>query len=163
MRNTAIAAAAAAIVGLIASAGAVFAAANLNVSPNGLTFTGVALGTTSAPQTVTIKNGGAAIHIGGFALSNGFNAINDKCSGTNLAPRANCTVGVTFTASKKGTVEGELSVETGATSPPVPLSLLERGNATRSSAMRSPFPEGEATVLGVKGLRGIGGSTEYDV
>ncbi|MGH7812415.1 MAG: SBBP repeat-containing protein [Candidatus Binataceae bacterium] len=144
MRNIAIAAAAS-IAGFVGFVAVVFAAASLTVSPNSLTFDGVALGTTSAPRTVAIKNrGGAAIHIAGLALSNGFNAIDDKCTGANLARNANCTVGVTFTASRSETIEGELAIETETTSPLTPLPFGE-GNRKENFASRSPFPEGEGS------------------
>ncbi|MGH7813573.1 MAG: choice-of-anchor D domain-containing protein [Candidatus Binataceae bacterium] len=136
MRSIAIAAGAASILGLIGFVTIVFAAASLSVSPNSLTFDGVALGTTSAPQAVTIKNRGAAIHIGSFALSNGFNVIDDKCTGAKLAAGATCTVGVTFTASQAGTINGELAIST--TPPP-----SGEGNQKENFASRSPFPEGE--------------------
>lgn len=89
-------------------------AVGLAISPSSLSFDRVALGTTSAPQTVTITNqSGAPAGISGIAVSAGFTVINDKCSGNQLAANASCTAGVTFTASQPGGVRGELSISTG--------------------------------------------------
>ncbi|HVN64924.1 MAG TPA: SBBP repeat-containing protein, partial [Candidatus Binataceae bacterium] len=102
------------MLGLAGFMAAAFGASGLSVSPNTLAFDGVPVGTTSAPQTVTIANrSGKAMLIGGLLASSGFKVINDNCTGKALASGENCTVGVTFTASVPGNAAGELSISMG--------------------------------------------------
>jgi hypothetical protein len=83
--------------------------ATVSISPNPLTIT-LPTGSASGTGTVTLTNtapvaGGASITVtnvavsGGSLLTNFFNGVigADNCTGSTLAPGANCTVGVRFT------------------------------------------------------------------
>ena len=78
----------------VAGAGAV-------VTPFELRFGNVPVGTTSAPQTLTVKSTGtSALNITGMQFRNPpvdpFQKLSDTCTGMSLAPGSTCTVQVTF-------------------------------------------------------------------
>jgi hypothetical protein len=86
----------------------------LGFTPAKLIFkTPEAIGTTSAPLTVTVTNKGAsAVAISGLSASPGFAVApsgTKPCSGS-LAAKAKCTFQVTFTPSVTGLTEGSISV-----------------------------------------------------
>ena len=85
-------------------------------SPTSLTFGPQNSGTTSPPQTVTVKNTGtAALSITGLQIETDFQAEgsdfqiqSSDCTDGNIAPNATCTINVTWTPS-----EGASLPETG--------------------------------------------------
>jgi hypothetical protein len=85
-----------------AAGGPVFSASNP------LTFDFVAVGSTSAQKNVTVTNtGDAALTFGAVDLSGRDSAdyaiVANGCAGRSLAPRATCSVGVTFSPKTAGT------------------------------------------------------------
>src|SRR5439155_913095 len=79
------------------------------LSPTSLSFTNQALGTTSAPQPVTLTNtGSATLTIWSIAASGDF-AQTSNC-GTSLAIGASCGINVTFTPSAIGSRAGALNI-----------------------------------------------------
>jgi hypothetical protein len=76
------------------------AAAGALVNPTLLNFGSVPAGTTSAPQTLTVKSTGtSALNISSLTFNGSvslFNKLNDTCTGTSLAPGTTCTVQVTY-------------------------------------------------------------------
>lgn len=78
-------------------------------SPTALTFGPQAVGTTSAPQTVTLSNPGTffSIPIGGGLITGDFAATND--CGSTLAPLSSCHFFVTFTPTAPGVRTGTLN------------------------------------------------------
>lgn len=92
----------------------------VSLTPTSLTFTGVAVGTTSAPQTLTLTNNGTtSITISSIVASpNPPFAYSSTTCGSSLGAGASCTISVTFTPQNTQLASGTLSVtDTGAGSP----------------------------------------------
>ena len=107
------------------------------LSPTSLTFASQNVGSTSAPQTITLTNGGtAALAITSIAASGDY-AQTNTC-GTSVAAGANCTISVTFTPTAAGTRTGTVTVTDNAASSPQTASLTGTGTAVGPSAALSP-------------------------
>jgi hypothetical protein len=79
------------------------------VSPGSLTFSNQNVGTTSATQSVTLSNkGAAALTIASIVTSGDF-GVNDNCKGS-VAANSLCTISVTFTPTATGLRTGTLTV-----------------------------------------------------
>ena len=100
----------------------------LTLSPPSLSFGSVMVGSTSSPQTVTVTNIGTAtasfVTPFGFAIGGPNSADFEEQSscGTSLAPKASCTVAVTFKPTATGARTGSFVVRQGAASVHIPLS-----------------------------------------
>lgn len=83
-----------------------------SLSPTGLSFGNVNVGTTSAPQTVTLTNNEPTTLSFTFAASGNYSAIGSGTSpcGTSLAAGAKCTMSVTFTPTANGAILGAVTV-----------------------------------------------------
>jgi len=98
------------------------AAPVVSLSSTSLTFTSQALGSTSAPQTITMTNTGtAALTIAGITVTGDFAQLN-TC-GTGLAPAASCAINVTFTPTVAGSRTGVLTITDNAASSPQVVNL----------------------------------------
>jgi hypothetical protein len=98
------------------------AAPVVSLSSASLTFTSQALGSTSAPQTITMTNTGtAALTIAGITVSGDFAQLN-TC-GTGLAPGASCAINVTFTPTATGSRTGLLTITDNAAGSPQVVNL----------------------------------------
>jgi len=96
------------------------------LSPSSLTFGPQPVGTSSSPQTVTVKNTGTAnLSIIGINISGDF-SLSRTC-GPPLAVGASCTISVTFKPSASGTRAGTLTVADNATPPTQTASLTGTG------------------------------------
>jgi hypothetical protein len=110
-----------------------------SVTGGPLNFGSVAVGATSASQTLTLHNTGTASLTGisvapsvaQFARSGG------TCS-TTLAANAICTITVTFTPSAPGSVTGTLATSANVAITGVPVSLSGTGVAAVTSATFTP-------------------------
>jgi hypothetical protein len=101
------------------------------VAPGILTFNGQPVGTTSAPQVVTLTNdGSAAMTIAGIQTIGVF-AHTTNCGGS-LAAGANCTVSVTFNPTAPGMNSGVLMIADNAPGNPHTVDLI--GNAVAGPA-----------------------------
>ncbi|HEX8997896.1 MAG TPA: choice-of-anchor D domain-containing protein [Ktedonobacterales bacterium] len=105
----------------------------VTLNPSSLTFSSQTVATTSAAQSVTLTNSGAAaLSISSIALS-GTNATDfaqtNTCpTGTStLAAGANCTISVTFTPSATGTRTASVTISDNATGSPHSVSLTGTG------------------------------------
>jgi hypothetical protein len=86
-----------------------------------------AVGTTSAPQTVTLTNTGTTeLKIQSMKASAAF-AMTSTC-GTRVAPGANCTISATFSPTKQGAKQGTISIVDNASSKPQVIELLGTGD-----------------------------------
>ncbi len=86
------------------------------------------VGTTSAPQPVTLSNyGTATLNISSITRSAGFGETDD-CSGS-LVSGSSCTISVTFTPTVTGTESGTLTVTDDAPGNPQTVSLSGTGVA----------------------------------
>src|SRR5258708_23927896 len=98
-----------------------------SVSSTSLTFGSQSVGTTSAPQTVTLSsNGTAPLHITGISVSGDFAETND--CGKGVAAGSTCALNVTFTPTASGTRTGALTINDNAGGSPQTVSLM--GTAT---------------------------------
>jgi hypothetical protein len=88
---------------------------NLLVSPLSLNFGDQAVGTTSAPQTVTLTNtsNNSMLHLLPVTITGNNHADfaeTNNC-GSKLGPGASCTVTVTFTPGAKGARSASLNTD----------------------------------------------------
>ena len=112
----------------IGTAPAHAAGLRLNVSPLELSFTKQEVETTSAAKNVTLTNpNSSALQVYTVTPSGDFSLSSDGCSGTNLAPAANCVVSVVFTPSQIGTRTGDLTITDAAATSPQTVSLTGTG------------------------------------
>jgi hypothetical protein len=91
-----------------------------------LNFKKQAVGTTSAPQTVTLTNTGKiALTISSMKAAGQF-GMTSTC-GTSVAAGANCTISVTFSPKTKGPKSGTISINDSASSKPQVIELSGTG------------------------------------
>jgi uncharacterized repeat protein (TIGR01451 family) len=100
--------------------------AGLDLSSSLLIFDNQTVGTTSAPQTVTMSNGGAtAATITSITASGDFAQTNNCNNG--VAASSNCAIHVTFTPTATGTRTGSISIVSGGSSTPLTVNLTGTG------------------------------------
>jgi hypothetical protein len=120
-----------------------------------LNFANQTLGTTSAPQTVTLTNTGKeALDISSIAITgpNGSEFSQTNTCGTSIPAGQGCTISVTFTPTASGSASASLNVsDSGAGSPQtVPLSGSARlGPVVSLSPSSISFP---TQYVGTSGL-----------
>ena len=86
------------------------------------------VGTTSAPQTVTLTNTGAvALIISSIKVVGQFNLSSNTC-GQNVAPAGNCAISVTFSPTSQGVKSGSVSIGDSASSKPQVIMLSGTGS-----------------------------------
>lgn len=126
---------------------------NATLSPTSLTFATQLIGTTSAPQTVTLTNyGSVALTLANVSVSGDF-AQNNTC-GSGLATLASCSINVTFTPLQSGTRAGSLSLTDNAPGSPQTLTLAGAGTVVELNptslnfgALRPGVSKSETTTL----------------
>jgi hypothetical protein len=91
-----------------------------------LNFKTQAVGTTSGPQTVTLTNTGTgALKIASMKASAEF-GVTSTC-GASVAAGASCTISATFSPTKKGSVQGTITIIDSASTKPQVIELLGTG------------------------------------
>ncbi len=100
----------------------------VSLTPTSLNFGTVTVGSTSTPQTVTLKNTGTATLTLNSIATSGDYAQSNVC-GSSLAPGASCTISVTFTPTTTGTRSGALTVSDNAPGSPHTVSLTGTGGS----------------------------------
>jgi trimeric autotransporter adhesin len=113
----------------------------VSLTPSSLTFAATNVGTTSVPQTVTIKNTGTtAVTVKSYAFT-GSNAndflLPSKTCSTSLAAGTSCTLSITFEAAAAGTATASLVATDSANGSPQTISLTGTG-ATPATVSLSP-------------------------
>jgi hypothetical protein len=99
----------------------------LTVNPSQIAFPVVAVGLSSAAQTVTVTNSSSyAIGSVSLAVAAPFSLTQNTCTGS-LAADANCTVSVVFQPSIGGAASGVLTVNSSAVAAPVTVALSGTG------------------------------------
>ena len=102
----------------------------VTLAPTSLTFAAQAVGTTSAPQMVTLtNNSGATLNIASIAASGDFNAApagGSPC-GASVAAGATCTFSVTFSPMAKVSITGAATVTHNAPLGPAVMKLTGTG------------------------------------
>lgn len=92
-------------------------------TPTSLTFAAQAIGTTSAPQSISVANTGNAPLFINSAATRGanpldFTQVGDGCSGLTLAPGTSCSVSITFSPTASGARSATfILTDNGANSP----------------------------------------------
>src|ERR671933_931548 len=102
------------------------AAPAVTFTPTSLTFAAQAIGTTSAPQSVTVANtGNASLFINSAAVPNTlhFTVVADGCSGLTLAIGGSCSVSIVFSPKAAGTLTAQLVVTDNAPNSPQTAAL----------------------------------------
>lgn len=84
------------------------------LTPTALTFGGVAVGTTSAVQNITVSNTGTGSGGLGAANVTGDFAIKSNTCGASLASQTGCTLSIAFVPTTSGTRTGTFSIATDA-------------------------------------------------
>jgi len=96
-------------------------------TPSGLTFANTAVGSTSSPQAVTVRNtGSVAMTVSGLTVTSGFTQTN-TCSGVPVS--GTCTISVTFAPTTSGSQNGTLTINDNAQGNPHAVSLSGTGLA----------------------------------
>ena len=131
-------------------------------SPSSVTFASQGVGTTSAPQTVTIGNpGGAGLSIQSVSIAGpdgaDFALASDVCSGTTVAPGASCAVQVTFSPTASGSRSGALEVADTAAGSPHSVALAGTGGA--AGALPGGWTDADVGAVGVAGNAMASGGT----
>ena len=98
----------------------------VTLSPTRLTFATQVVGTTSAPQNVTLTNTGSAVLSITSITTTGDFAQTNNC-GSTVAVNASCTIGVTFTPTTINTRTGTVSVTDNAPASPQTVTLTGTG------------------------------------
>ncbi|NEV62685.1 InlB B-repeat-containing protein [Thiorhodococcus minor] len=104
-----------------------------NITPASLSFGTIAVGSTSAAQTVTVTDsGGIPLDITSVTTvqGRGFVVQNDSCSGTTVAPGTSCTFDVDFTPLSAGVEVGIIEVVSNSTSSPDQVAVDGTGAGT---------------------------------
>src|SRR5271155_623933 len=132
--------------------------ATVTVTPGSLTFSSQAVSTTSAAQSVTVKNTSTAtVNFAGFTISGEDGedfavpaATGGACSPTGtLAAGASCTINVVFTPGAAGTFTATLNIADNATGSPQAVTLS--GTGVTSSVIIAVAPGGSSTATTVSG------------
>jgi Astacin (Peptidase family M12A)/Abnormal spindle-like microcephaly-assoc'd, ASPM-SPD-2-Hydin len=102
----------------------------VTLAPTSLTFPGQAVGTTSAPKTVTLTNSsGGTLAISSLLASGDYSATpsgSTPCEAT-VVSGATCTFSVTFTPNIKGSISGAVTVSNSAPLSPAVIKLTGTG------------------------------------
>ena len=109
------------------------AAPSVTFTPTSLTFAAQAIGTTSAPQSITITNTGkASLFINSAAVPNtlDFTEVNDGCSGLTLAAGTSCSVSITFSPTGSGTRSATFTLTDNAAGSPQRVPMTGTGTGT---------------------------------
>jgi hypothetical protein len=121
----------------------------LTLSPTVLNFTAQNIGSTSAGQTVTLKNsGGTDLHINGISLS-GVNAgdfAQTNTCGSTLSAGAQCDVTVAFTPSASGARAANLEIGDDAAVGTAELALMGTGAVANAQLSATALDFGQETA-----------------
>lgn len=113
----------------------------VSLSPYSLQFSAIAVSSTSAAQTVLLRNmGSAALSISSITASGDF-AESDNC-GSSVPAAANCTISVTFTPTAQGARSGSIVIDDDAAGAPHTIMLSGVGQGGSSS---TPAPDAVVT------------------
>jgi 6-phosphogluconolactonase (cycloisomerase 2 family) len=128
----------------------------LTLTPASLTFADQGVGTTSASQSVTIKNTGATNLALTFVASGSYSKSNPATGacGSSLAAGASCTIDVQFSPAVAGGVNGGVSVSYAGTDSPQVVALSGTGVAqlTLSASSIAFGPQAAGSTSAAKTL-----------
>jgi hypothetical protein len=138
--------------------------ATLTATPTSLSFGSEAVGSTTAAQTVTVKNTGtAAATISSISTAAPF-AQTNTC-GSSLAAGASCTASVTFKPTANGAVSGNLVVTSNATNATLTVGLTGTGTGATTPptnlALNAPITASSFTQTYVASNANDGNANTY--
>ncbi|HEY1580287.1 MAG TPA: choice-of-anchor D domain-containing protein [Terracidiphilus sp.] len=111
-----------------------YAPGGVAASPTSIGFASTAVGSTTAAQTATLKNGlSSSITISSVAITGtnaGDFAISSKTCSTSLGASASCTASIVFKPTAAGTRTATLSFTDSATNSPQTVALSGTGSST---------------------------------
>jgi len=110
----------------------------VSLSPTGLAFGNGNVGSTSAPQTVTLTNVGTAALTGVTVTTSSAVFTQTNTCAANVPPGGNCTISVKFAPTAAGIVQGSVSITDSAGDSPQPVSLSGTGISGPFASI-SPF------------------------
>ncbi|HEV2425824.1 MAG TPA: choice-of-anchor D domain-containing protein [Terriglobia bacterium] len=117
------------------------------LSPGSLTFSSQFVGTTSAPQDVTLVNSGTStLSITSVSVTAGSGFAQTNNCGTSVAAGSSCTITVTFSPTASGTASGTLSVTDNATGSPQTVNLTGTGASPAVSLSAATLNFGSQVV-----------------
>jgi hypothetical protein len=125
----------------------------ITLSPSNLTFAAQSIGSSSAPQIVTLTNTGSQILLFSISIGTGF-AQSNNC-GTSLAAGASCSISVTFAPTAKGTVSANLTLKDTAAGNPHQVALLGTGGAPKAALNASSLDFGSVPLGGTTGAQTV--------
>jgi hypothetical protein len=104
-------------------------------TPTSLTFAAQAIGTTSAPQSITVTNTGNASLFINSAQTRGadpldFTQVDDGCSGLTLAAGSSCSVAITFSPTATGARSATFILTDNAPASPQTVPISGTGTGT---------------------------------
>src|SRR5207302_10412286 len=109
----------------------------ISLSPATVSFGDIAVGSTSAAQTVTLTNNLASSLNFTFSASGNYSAGGSGASpcGASLAAQAKCTMAVTFAPTVNGSMSGALTVTYGSSFSPQQVTSSGNGTGGVSSPL----------------------------
>ena len=110
----------------------------VSLSPTGLAFGNENVGSTTAPQTVTLTNMGTAALTGISVTTTSAMFTQTNTCAESVPPGGNCTISVKFAPTAAGPVQGSLSITDSAGDSPQPVSLAGAGISGPFASI-SPF------------------------
>lgn len=122
-------------------------AAALEANTNVINFGDVPVGSSSAVQTVTLRNSGGTALSGLSIALNGAGFVQTNTCASGLAPLATCTVSVRFTPPALGVIAGNALISSGSVS----LAIALSGNGTTAPLPADPTVS--PTVLSFGSIR----------
>lgn len=133
------------------SGNGVAAAPEVSMAPSVLSFPARTVGTTGAPQQVTVTNIGSAPLVVGALSTSGAAAADfartaDTCSGQTVAPSATCAFSMTFTPSTYGTRSASALFPSNATFGPSSAGLSGTGLGAAVQVTPSALAFGDQVV-----------------
>ncbi|HLY63749.1 MAG TPA: choice-of-anchor D domain-containing protein [Terriglobia bacterium] len=138
----------------------------VNLAPASVTFSGQLVNSTSAAQSVTLTNSGAATLTVAGIVAGGDYAQTNTC-GSSVAAGASCTISVTFSPTAAGSRAGTLTITDNGVGSPQTVTLSGMGTdfnvetAPGSSAAATVTAGGTANFnLSFSGTAGFNGAVE---
>ena len=115
----------------------------LSLSSTSLTFSAQTIGTTSAPQTVTLSNtGGSAVSVSSISITGAdagdFHQTNN--CGASLTAQSKCTISVTFSPTSSGSRTASLTIADSDPSSPQSITLTGTGVSSTTGPVASTSP-----------------------
>jgi hypothetical protein len=114
------------------------AAPAITLSATSFNFGNVVVGTSSATQTLTIKNSGTASlsFTSDFVISSGFSGSGNCSTSTPLAPGASCYLNIVYKPTVVGASSGSVTIATNASGSPAVVSLSGTGVSSSGPAVK---------------------------